>query len=181
MNKFKFIVTNILFILLFSPIGYNSSPAPHFTHSDSKLDFAEKRYLKGIKKVEKTYLNDLNKIISWHTKRGDLDKALKTRDKKIKFIENSIVIGIEKKREETKSISHILGAWSYFHDGKKYTRKFTKDGFCTLYSPKGMIWKRPFLIINKNHLRVRQNLEHIFNKDNQTLLIENTYSAKKEF
>jgi len=75
----------------------------------------------------------------------------------------------------------ILGTWTYTHAGQRYSREFTKDGFCIFREGKQQkqSWKKPFKVVDKNTVLVEDRYRHAL-KDDKTLVIEGRYQATRK-
>jgi len=72
----------------------------------------------------------------------------------------------------------LLGAWTYQHKGKAYTREFRKDGTCVLRMGQKDIWTKPFSPDGPNTLVVEGDLRHELTPDGR-LRVEGRYTATR--
>ena len=74
----------------------------------------------------------------------------------------------------------ILGIWDYTHNGQRYSREFTKDGFCIFREGKAQkqSWKKPFKVTDDKTAVIEGRYRHVL-KEKNTLLIEGRYQATR--
>jgi putative membrane-bound dehydrogenase-like protein len=72
----------------------------------------------------------------------------------------------------------LLGTWTYTHQGGKYTRELTKDGYCVLRLGAKTMWRRKVEAAGENSFTLEGGLRHVIGDDG-VLTVEGRYKAKK--
>jgi hypothetical protein len=74
--------------------------------------------------------------------------------------------------------SPFVGTWKYSHQGKTYTRKFSRDGVCTLSCDGNEIWRRKVIKADEESLTLDGGYVHKITSTGK-LKIEGRYTAVK--
>lgn len=73
----------------------------------------------------------------------------------------------------------ILGTWQYTYHGADYTRRFGKDGFCTLRRGDHVEWKKPFQVNSPTQAVIQGNLLHDIQADGLLRIEGGHYTARR--